>query len=708
MVKSSGDLQAGSTPRGLSVPGTKEKLMRERSRIQKAAWACALTSLCASLAAPLWAIEPAAGANPAAGTVDVSLPIFEVEPSLADVRAQERPELGAFFGRWSSQWEVRWDRRADRPNLIQGRGVPLLPGKGNQLEGDAKRQRTVDEVAQAVQGFLAQEGSLLGAAGLDLRLDRSRSVPFGADQYLWTIELQQFHQGVPVDDAHLYFRINHGNLVQFGNHRVVPVQLDATPAVKADEAFRSGLDAAGVTARVGEKLDRGTLKIFPVLDENEAIGEAFAGAAGQGYRHLLAWEFQYRLAGDAHLYRLRVDAKTGRPLQLVDLTDVATVTANIYPTTNTDPLVNVGLPFTNVTNGTAKVTDAAGVYTYGSGTATATLNGKYFKMSDACGAISLSDSATGNLAFGGAGGTDCTTPGVGGAGNTHSSRTGFYHLTKINRKAASFFPSNTWLASTVTANMNINNTCNAFWNGTTVNFYRSGGGCSNTGEIAAVFLHEWGHGMDTNSGGAASDKGSGEAVGDTFAFLETKNSCIGQNFQPGVNCANCSSCTGVRDLDAFALGGSATIAKPSTVTDNAGINCDRYSCPYNVLFISPYQGPMGYEGHCESYIASTANWDLAQSLVSKYGSTAGWAAADKIWYGSLTPSKSAYQLVSGGKCNAAAVVNGCGSANWYTVYLPADDDDGNLANGTPNACRIWDAFNAHGIACGTRPTCTVP
>jgi hypothetical protein len=115
---------------------------------------------------------------------------------------------------------------------------------------------------------------------------------------------------------------------------------------------------------------------------------------------------------------------------------------------------------------------------------------------------------------------------------------------------------------------------------------------------------------------------------------------------------------------------------------------------------------MGYEGHCESYIASSANWDLAQQLITRYGTTAGWAAMDAIWYKSLTPSKSAYRLVSGGTCNPAAVVDGCGSTNWYTVYLTADDDDGNLANGTPNACRIWDAFNAHGIACGTRPTCT--
>ncbi|HSN89479.1 MAG TPA: endopeptidase, partial [Thermoanaerobaculia bacterium] len=325
-----------------------------------------------------------------------------------------------------------------------------------------------------------------------------------------------------------------------------------------------------------------------------------------------------------------------------------------------------------------------------------------------CGAISKADSSTGNVAFGTSGGTDCTTPGSGGAGNTHAARTGYYHLTNINRKAASFLPANTWLNGTLTSNMNINNTCNAFWNGSTVNLYRSGGGCSNTGELAAVFLHEWGHGMDTNAGGAASDKGTGEAVGDTFAFLETKDSCIGHNFQPGVPCYNCGTCTGVRDVAAFAQGGPKTIARPSTVADNNGINCDRYSCPYyQFFFIGAYQGPMGYQGHCESYIASSANWDLAQSLVAYHGSTAGWAAMDQIWYESLTASKSAYQVASGGKCNPAATVNGCGATNWYTVYLAVDDDDGNLANGTPNGCRIWDAFNAHGIACGSRPACTL-
>jgi hypothetical protein len=508
-----------------------------------------------------------------------------------------------------------------------------------------------------------------------------------------------------VEGANAFFRINNGNIVQFGTEKVAEVKIGTTPKLSREEAFAAVLSALGSDiSRVSEILVPGQLKIVPLLAAGERPGELYKGTAGTGYRHALIWELSFRQADDPATYKAWVNARNGRILQLIDLNEYATVTGGIYPKTNTDAEVVKGFPSCNVTNGTVKVTDSAGNYTYGGGTATVTLNGKYIRIADVCGSISKSDSATGNIAFGTSGGTDCTTPGSGGAGNTHAARSGFYHLTNINRKAATFFPTNGWLNGTLTANMNINATCNAFWNGSTVNFYRSGGGCSNTGEIAAVFLHEWGHGMDTNSGGAASEKGSGEAVGDTFAFLETKDPCIGPNFRPGVNCFNCTACTGVRDVEDFgvggASGGASTIAKPANVAANSGINCDRSACP------NSYRGPMGYEGHCESIIASSANWDLADNLVARWGTTTGWSKMDAIWYKSLTPSKSAYRLVSGGTCNPSASVDGCGSTNWYTVFLPADDDDGNLANGTPNACRIWDAFSAHGIACGSRPTCT--
>ena len=643
---------------------------------------------------------------------------FDVGPSLRTIDGAALDESAVGLQRLvratSREWEVRWDDRSDRPHLIQGVGVPLLPGAGNTLAADraglvdaagAERQPALADVERLLRGFMAEYADVLRVDAASLRLDPARTTAVGNGR-AWFVEFQQFHGGVPVEGAAVYFRINSGNIVQFGADRVSDVRISARPGLQSQAAFRRLLARLGVErSEVSEIVDAGTLKIYPTLLAGEKPAHAFAGARGQGYRHTLGWQFVLRLKGDESTYKAVVDARNGELLYLADLTVYAQaqVSGGIYPVTNTDPEEVRPFPFSNVTNGTPKVTDAFGNYDYTGGTATDTLNGKYIRISDACGAISLSNATTGNLAFGTSGGTDCTTPGVGGAGNTHAARSGFYHLTNINRKAAGFLPGNAWLAGTLTANMNINNTCNAFWNGSTVNFYRSGGGCSNTGELAAVFLHEWGHGMDTNSGGAANENGSGEAVGDTFAFLETRDSCIGQNFIPGVNCPNCTNCTGVRDVADFSLSGPAVIANPSNVANNAGINCDAYACPYGGIF--PYQGPMGYEGHCESYIASSANWDLVQSLVATHGTDAGWAAMDSIWYESLTPSKSAYQVASGGKCNPAAVVNGCAASNWYTVYLAVDDDDGNLSNGTPNGCRIWDAFNAHGIACGTRPAC---
>jgi hypothetical protein len=646
---------------------------------------------------------------------------LDVQPSLVTIRnihgadssgMARATALGRFFAENSDAWEVRWDTRSDRPNLIQGAGIAVLPGRGNSLTpvraGLSASGPKTSDVERILRGFMAQYPELFRVSQEELKLNPKSTVNVGPEHQLWMVEFQQVHNGVPVEGANVFFRINNGNIVQFGNDKVAEVRIGTSPRVSREQAFAAALKAIRTDiSAVGEILNPGTLKIVPMLGAGERPAEAYAGTAGKGYQHALIWELTFRRTGEPATYQVWVNARSGKVMQLVDANAYAQVTGGIFPTTNTDPEVVRPFPFTNVTNGTAKVTDSAGNYTYGGGASTATLNGKYINMSDACGAISLSDSSTGNLAFGTSGGTDCTTPGVGGVGNTHSARSGYYHLTNINRKAAGFFPANAWLNGTLTANMNINATCNAFWNGTTVNFYRSGGGCSNTGEISAVFLHEWGHGMDTNSGGAASDAGSGEAVGDTFSFLETKDPCIGQNFQPGVNCANCTACTGVRDVADFAVGGSAVIAKPANVANNSGINCDRYSCPYyQFVFIGAYQGPMGYEGHCESYIASSANWDLAQNLIARWGTTTGWSKMDSIWYKSLTPSKSAYRVASGGKCNPAAVVDGCAATNWYTVYLSADDDDGNLANGTPNACRIWDAFTAHGIACGTRPTCT--
>jgi hypothetical protein len=72
-----------------------------------------------------------------------------------------------------------------------------------------------------------------------------------------------------------------------------------------------------------------------------------------------------------------------------------------------------------------------------------------------------------------------------------------------------------------------------------------------------------------------------------------------------------------------------------------------------------------------------------------------WQVADKLWYKS--------RLGSGGTPTTARLPNsdGCGATTWFTKIRTVDDDDGNLANGTPHAAAIFAAFDRHKIACGT-------
>jgi hypothetical protein len=86
--------------------------------------------------------------------------------------------------------------------------------------------------------------------------------------------------------------------------------------------------------------------------------------------------------------------------------------------------------------------------------------------------------------------TTGTTPGYGGSGNTHSARTNFYEVNKVMEMARSHLPNNAWLKQKLKVNVNINDSCNAWWMNT-INFYRRGNGCGNTGELVGVIVHEW-------------------------------------------------------------------------------------------------------------------------------------------------------------------------------------------------------------------------
>src|SRR5688572_10613088 len=161
-------------------------------------------------------------------------------------------------------------------------------------------------------------------------------------------------------------------------------------------------------------------------------------------------------------------------------------------------------------------------------------------------------------------------------GDTRSARTGFYELNRLIDQAKSWvapaamnnLPSVGWLNLQMPAKMNIENACNAFFSPAdttapttgSINFYRQGNlgsnFCRSTGEIPAVFDHEWGHGLDTfdNSPGVSLP---GEAYADMTGILRLNGSCFGRGFfinnSTGGNCSGngdlCLDCSGVREVD---------------------------------------------------------------------------------------------------------------------------------------------------------------
>jgi hypothetical protein len=234
-----------------------------------------------------------------------------------------------------------------------------------------------------------------------------------------------------------------------------------------------------------------------------------------------------------------------------------------------------------------------------------------------------------------------------------------------------------------------------------VNFFRSGGGCANTGELPGVSIHEWGHGLDENDGDPTLyEFGTGETYGDWTAALVMRTSCTGRGFLGG-NCGGygnpCTACTGVRDMNWSKHSANA----PATVASHTYPRCPLVGSPS--FYVGPcgldrlLRGlPSGDEGHCESQVSTEALWDFVNRDFSGAGSAAAWATAERLWFLSRSTARGAFQ------CNSAVApytASGCNTGSLFRVLRAIDDDNGNLNDGTPHGGSIGAAFNRHGIAC---------
>jgi Ca2+-binding RTX toxin-like protein len=602
------------------------------------------------------------------------------------------PSLLAFESRGVGSMGGLLDPRSARWGTLYP-AIPLIPGDGvgNTLTWrglGAERPRNARAIADFTWKQLSQ---LLREHADSLRLDVDEiSIRSGAfyDGELVQFSGRRVFRGIPVRTAALTAVVNHGNLSLMGAYAWGDIHVDLTPTLSADDAV----------VRVAEFVVPWTvagLRASPSLTIVPTAVAAPDFEIGEGYEHRLAWVVAVDVSGAFGQWEALVDAHNGELLSFQDLNQYArNVNGGHYPITydgigpEGTMQDNYPMPFADVSSG--GFTDAGGNFT-AAGSVTTTLSGQYVLIDDQCAGVFM-ESSTGDIELGGTDGdVDCDTPTSGD--NTASARSGFYEVNRIIELAQGQLPANTWLTSQLESNMNINNTCNAFWSPSagTINFYREGDGCGNTGQIAGVFDHEWGHGMDDNdvNGNIISGSaGGGEGVSDLYAALRLDTSCIGRGFcmgstesfcaQPGGMlcggygdpCTPASGCSGIRDID----WANRTSGLPHDLTWIQA-NCTHH--------------------HCYGAAYAEAVWDLfKRDLPTLYGldNNTAMEVTSRLLY------------LAGGNLDGWYSVSGtphdnCAANFSYLEFLAVDDDNGNLADGTPHMTAIATAFERLEIDC---------
>ncbi len=528
-------------------------------------------------------------------------------------------------------WTAMWDRDTDVPLRMWG-SMPRIPGAvaNAEVAAAAARQFLIDHVAtlapgakptdfELVSNVLSPRGDIRSigfvqrAAGLRV-VGGTIGVSFKADRLalVGSTALPYVHAPAPAQ------RLAEAELVG-GAERWL---LEAGHAARADVSARQLVVLPIVRPRVGA-----------TPDVTYRIAEQIGATATTGEGAWTVW----------------LDATNGAPIARQSRVMYATGTVlfdvpDRYPTGMRS---GKPAPFASLTiDGAAATTALDGSVTWsGAGSATLRARGTLVAVTNAGGSAITS---TMQLANGGA------TTWTQATSETGDAQLSAYVHANIAKQFAKtrLDPGLAWLGQTLSVTVNENQTCNAYSTGDDVHFYRKGSQCENTGRLADVVYHEFGHSLHNHSiieGVGQFDSALSEGLGDILAMLITHDHGMGRGFF-------LNDPAPMRELD------------PPNIEKKWGVDTTG-------------------EPHDDGEIIGETFWDLLVAMEASLGATAGYDKTLDIYYSVM---QRATDIPSS-----------------YAEALLGDDDDGDLANGTPDQCALHAAFSAHGLASGAPPMGTV-
>lgn len=451
----------------------------------------------------------------------------------------------------------------------------------------------------------------------------------------------QLHQGLPVITGHLLVKLDlHGRVVQFGTAVHDGITLSVSPSIPAAQA----MDAAAVGLNAVQGSTYNGLKVLPLPKRGEVdhrlVHELEVETRDNGRPgRWLSWV-------DAHsgelLYRWDqvLGGCTGHGNGAADNGADVEVIASVNGPTALSPTELQGLPDLRVTiNGTNYFTDSDGTLSTGIPgpvTAQVQLRGRWSRVQTG----SNTPSFTANLEEG------PNTVNFNTSANIRQ-RSAYWFTNRIHAHLKGMFPTFTGMDFELPTKVDLTGgTCNAFYDGSSINFYAEGGGCRSLATCGDVVYHEYGHGINN-----------------------TYYQSLGSNFiNGGMN-------EGYADFWAFSLSEYPILAE--------GYQLNTPSSYIRRYDIDPKVYPQDLVGqvHADGEIIAGAWWDTYLLLGQN-----------------MTLTKGLFrEAYPGLQANVFNGQEGVAYRNVLIDVLQADDDDGDITNGTPNGIAITQAFALHGI-----------
>lgn len=261
-------------------------------------------------------------------------------------------------------------------------------------------------------------------------------------------------------------------------------------------------------------------------------------------RAVLVYEAQVGGQWDPSNYQkaeLIVDAETGEILFEKNLIlhvdgNVSGVATESSGADTCDPESATGMPYAKVTlGGNTAYADSDGNFSInGSGNITSKLEGLWFNVNNSSGSDSSisQNSSNPNILHNSS-----------NSSQSYRAEVNAYLQSNIVRDfTLSYNPDFPEIANqnSFPVNVNLSDTCNAYYDYSSINFYSSGGGCSNTA-FSVVVHHEYGHHLVAVAGSGQGQYGEG--MGDVMGVLITGDPQLARGFYSS-DCVN-----GIRNAD---------------------------------------------------------------------------------------------------------------------------------------------------------------